>query len=84
MTTLYTRYTRTVAAALAAVVIVGLTGLTIDRGHLGGAPAGTIEVGELQTLAVGDMIVANLPAIEVRGSAVQVADRQPPLADTRG
>lgn len=84
MTTLYTRYTRTVAAAFAAVVIVGLSGLTLDRAHLGGAPAGTIEVGELQTLAVGDLVVANLPAVEVNGHAVQLADRQPPLADTRG
>ena len=84
MTTLYTRYTRTVAAAFAAAVIVGLSGLTLDRGHLGGAPAGTIEVGELETLAVGETVVASLPAIEVTGQAIQLADQQFPLADTRG
>jgi hypothetical protein len=68
MTTLYTRYTRTIAAALASVVIVGLTGLTLDRGHEGALPKGTIEIGELETVMVGDLNVAVLPAIEVIGS----------------
>lgn len=68
MTTLYTRYTRTIAAALASVVIVGLTGLTLDRGHGGALPKGTIEIGELETVMVGDLNVAVLPAIEVIGS----------------
>jgi hypothetical protein len=68
MTTLYTRYTATMAAALASVVIVGLTGLTLDRGHEGALPKGTIEIGELETVMVGDLNVAVLPAIEVIGS----------------
>ena len=76
MTTLYTRYTRTIAAALASVVIVGLTGLTLDRGHDGALPKGTIEIGEIQTLSVGDVVVATLPAIEVIGS------REVLMADT--
>jgi hypothetical protein len=76
MTTLYTRYTRTIAAALASLVIVGLTGLTLDRGHDGALPKGTIEIGEIQTLSVGDLVVATLPAIEVVGS------REVLLADT--
>lgn len=76
MTTLYTRYTRTIAAALASVVIVGLTGLTLDRGHDGALPKGTIEIGEIQTLSVGDLVVATLPAIEVIGS------REVLMADT--
>ena len=85
MTTLYTTYTRTFAAAFAAVVIVGLSGLTLDRGHLGATPAGSVEIGELQTLSVGDIVTASLPAIVVSGRrAVQLADRQPALADTRG
>ena len=43
-------------AAFAAVVIVGLTGLTLDRGHDGALPTGVIEVGTLETLAVGDLV----------------------------
>lgn len=76
MTTLYTHYTRTIAAALASVVIAGLTGLTLDRGHEGALPVGTIEVGEPQTLSIGDLVVATLPAVEVIGS------REVMLADT--
>ena len=85
MTTLYTHYTRTFAAAFAAVVIVALSGLTLDRGHLGATPTGTVEIGELQTLSVGDIVTASLPAVEVSGQRiVQLANRQPALADTRG
>ena len=69
MTNLYTRYTRTFAAAFAAVVIVGFCGLTLDRGHLGGLPRGAVEIGALETLAVGEMPVANLPAVEVTAAA---------------
>ncbi len=76
MTTLYTRYTRTIAAAVASVVIVGLTGLTLDRGHEGALPKGTIEIGELETQMVGGMNVAVLPAVEV------IASREVLFADT--
>jgi len=73
MKTLYHRNTR--IAAFAAVVIVGLTGLTLDRGHAGTLPQGVIEIGELQTLAVGDTLYAMLPAVEVIGTRdVQLAD----------
>lgn len=65
MYTLFNSYQRTIAAAFAAVVIVGFCGLTLDRGHLGGLPEGVIEIGELETLAVGETIVTNLPAVEV-------------------
>jgi hypothetical protein len=62
-------------AAFAAVVIVGLTGLTLERGHEGALPRAVIEVGALTTLAVGDLLVANLPAVEVIGTRdVRVAD----------
>jgi len=62
-------------AAFAAVVIVGLTGLTLDRGHSGALPTGVIEVGAPETLAVGGLLIANLPAVEVIGSrVVQLAD----------
>lgn len=73
MKTLYHRNTR--IAAFAAVVIVGLTGLTLDRGHAGTLPQGVIEIGELQTLAVGDTLYAMLPTVEVIGARdVQLAD----------
>jgi hypothetical protein len=73
MKTLFNRNTG--IAAFAAVVIVGLTGLTLDRGYAGGLPKGVIEVGEPQTLAVGDLLVATLPTVEVIGTRdVQLAD----------
>jgi hypothetical protein len=73
MTTLFNR--NTLIASLAAVAIVGLTGLTLDRGHDGSLPKGTIEVGALETLAVGGTLYAQLPAVEVLGSReVQLAD----------
>ena len=73
MKTLFNRNTG--IAAFAAVVIVGLTGLTLERGHGGALPRGVIEVGNPTTLAVGDLVVAQLPAVEVIGTReVQVAD----------
>jgi hypothetical protein len=73
MKTLFNRNTG--IAAFAAVVIVGLTGLTLDRGYSGDLPKGVIEVGEPQTLAVGDLLVATLPTVEVIGTRdVQLAD----------
>jgi hypothetical protein len=73
MKTLFNRNTG--IAAFAAVVIVGLTGLTLERGHGGALPRGVIEVGNPTTLAVGDLIVAQLPTVEVIGTReVQVAD----------
>ena len=73
MKTLFNRNTG--IATFAAVVIVGLTGLTLDRGHGGALPQGVIEVGEIETLAVGGLLVAKLPAVEVIGTReVQLAD----------
>jgi hypothetical protein len=82
--TTFNRNYRT-AATLAAVVIVGLTGLTLDRGHAGALPVGTIEIGELEATMVGDMNIAALPAIEVIGSrTVQLADVVAADADNQG
>jgi hypothetical protein len=62
-------------AAFAAIVIVGLTGVTLDRGHVGALPKGVIEVGNPEVLAVGDLVVAQLPAVQVIGTrVVQLAD----------
>ena len=75
MKTLFNRNTG--IAAFAAVVIVGLTGLTLERGHGGALPRGVIEVGNPTTLAVGDLIVAQLPVVEV------IAAREVQLADAK-
>ena len=73
MKTLFNRNTG--IAAFAAVVIVGLTGLTLERGHGGALPRGTIEVGQPETLSIGDLVVAQLPAVDVYGAReVQLAD----------
>jgi hypothetical protein len=72
---IYRNY-RSVVATLAAVVIVGLTGLTLDRGHSGATPEGIVEIGELQTQMVGETPIATLPAIEVTGRHLRLADAQ--------
>ena len=73
MKTLFNRNTG--IAAFASVVIVGLTGLTLDRAHDGALPQGVIEVGTLETLMVGGLAIASLPAVEVIGARdVQLAD----------
>jgi len=86
MNTLYRNYRTFTAAALAAVVIVGLTGLTLDQGHAGALPRGVVEIGELQTLQVGDLAIAALPEVQVIGSRdMQLADVESINADgTRG
>ena len=62
-------------AAFAAAVIVGLSGLTLDRGHAGALPQGVIEIGNPKTLSVGDLVVAQLPEVQVLGArVVQLAD----------
>jgi hypothetical protein len=62
-------------AGFAAIVIVGLSGLTLERGHAGSLPQGVIEVGNLVTLSVGDLVVAQLPEVQVLGTrVVQLAD----------
>jgi len=82
--TTFNRNYRT-AATFAAIVIVGLTGLTLDRGHADALPVGTIEIGELETVMVGDINIASLPAVEVIGSRdVQLADVVANDADTQG
>ena len=73
MTTLINRNTG--IAAFAAIVIVGLSGLTLERGHAGSLPQGVIEVGAPETLAVGGIVVAQLPEVQVLGTrVVQLAD----------
>jgi hypothetical protein len=73
MTTLFNRNTG--IAAFAAVVIVGLSGLTLERGHGGAEPRGIVEIGQLETLSVGNLVIARLPAVNVYATReVQLAD----------
>ena len=82
MNTLYRNYRSLTTAAIAAIVIVGLTGLTLDRGHAGATPRGVVEIGELQTLEVGNLAVAVLPEIQVTASRdMLVADFEATDAD---
>jgi hypothetical protein len=65
----------TAIAAFAAIAIIGLTGLTLDAGHDGALPRGVIEVGNPETLSIGELVVARLPAVQVTGAReVQLAD----------
>jgi len=82
MKTLFNRNDR--IAAFASVVIVGLTGLTLDRGHEGALPRGTVEIGELEAVMVGDLAVATLPAVEVIGARVSRLADVAGHADTQG
>ncbi len=75
MNTLFNRNTG--IAAFAAVVIVGLTGLTMDRGHEGGLRRAVVEVGVPETLSVGNVVIAQLPVVDV------VATRETRLADAK-
>jgi hypothetical protein len=85
MNTLIYRNYRFFAATLATVVIVGLTGLTLDRGHRGALRTGTVEIGELTTVMVGETVIAALPTVVVFGSRdVQLADRNANHADAQG
>jgi hypothetical protein len=85
MNTLIYRNYRFFAATLATVVIVGLTGLTLDRGHRGALRTGTVEIGELTTVMVGETAIVTLPAVVVVGSRdVLLADRDANHADTQG
>lgn len=85
MTTLYRNY-RSITVAMTAIVVVGLSGLTLDQGHAGALPRGVVEIGELETLQVGNLAVAVLPEVQVIGSRdLLLADFDAAEADdTRG
>lgn len=85
MTTLLTRYTATVTAVLAAIVITGLTGFALDHSSADTLPKGTVEVGELDPLAVGGLPVAALPTVEIVGHRdVMLADTAANAAGSQG
>jgi hypothetical protein len=81
MFTMVTENTRRTVSAVAAVAVVAFTGLTLDQGHLGALPQGTVEVGELSAVNVMQMASVTLPGITVTAArsrpASQVAAAKP-------
>jgi len=73
MFTMVTENTRRSFSAVAAVAVVAFTGLTLDQGHLGALPQGTVEVGELTPVNVMQMASVTLPEIVVTGERLEAA-----------
>jgi len=73
MFTMVTESTRRSFSAVAAVAVVAFAGLTLDQGHLGALPQGTVEVGELTPVNVMQMAAVTLPEIVVTGQRIDVA-----------
>jgi hypothetical protein len=71
MFTMLTENTRRTFGTVAAVAIVAFTGLTLDQGHLGALPQGTVEVGELTPVNVMQLAQVTLPEIVVTGQREQ-------------
>jgi hypothetical protein len=68
MVTLSAPRLRSFAGAAAAVFIVGIVLLAMDQGHLGAAPPGVVEVGELRLIGLaqpGDAVAATAPVAPV-------------------
>jgi hypothetical protein len=72
MFTMLTENTRRTVSTVAAVAVVAFTGLTLDQGHLGALPQGTVEVGELTAVNVMQMAQVTLPEIVVTGQRGEV------------
>jgi hypothetical protein len=75
MFTMLTENTRRTFGTVAAVAIVAFTGLTLDQGHLGALPQGTVEVGELTPVNVMQLAQVTLPEIVVTGQREQGGER---------
>jgi hypothetical protein len=75
MFTMLTENTRRTVGTVAAVAVVAFTGLTLDQGHLGALPRGTVEVGELTAVNVMQMARVTLPEVVVTGQRIQATDR---------
>ena len=71
MFTMVTESTRRTFSAVAAVAVVAFTGLTLEQGHLGALPEGTVEVGELTPIDVMQLASVTLPEIVVTGQRMQ-------------
>ena len=77
MFTMLTENTRRVTSAVAAVAVVAFAGLTLDQGHVGGMPEGTVEVGELTPVNLMQMVQVTLPEVVVTAERVEHAARLP-------
>ena len=73
MFTMLTENTRRSFSAVAAVAVVAFTGVTLDQGHLGALPQGTVEVGELTPVNVMQMASVTLPEVVVTGERLETA-----------
>jgi len=67
MFTMLTENTRRMAGTVTAVAVVAFTGLTLEQGHHGALPRGTVEVGELTAVNLMQMARVTLPGIVVTG-----------------
>ena len=73
MFTMVNESTRRSFSAMAAVTMVAFSGLTLEQGHLGALPQGTVEVGELTPVNLMQMAAVTLPEIVVTAERVQSA-----------
>ncbi len=76
MFTMLTENTRRVTSAVAAVAVVAFAGLTLDQGHMGGMPEGTVEVGELTPVNLMQLVHVTLPEVVITGERVERTERQ--------
>ena len=66
---------RAAISAVLAAAIVGTSGLALDKGHQGGLPRASIEIGPLTPVDVLPQ-VAELPAVIVSAPRLAMADRR--------
>jgi len=52
----------------AAVCVMAIAGLALEFGHAGALPAGTVEVGELQPVALEQLADVTLPGLVITAS----------------
>lgn len=67
-------------AALAAFAILGLSAFTLEQGHQGALPRGTIELGELVPVDTMALASVELPSVVVTATRLGPEER---LADAR-
>ncbi len=71
MFTMLTENTRRVTSAVAAVAVVAFAGLTLDQGHQGALPEGTVEVGEMTPVNLMQLAMVTLPEVVVTGERIE-------------
>ncbi len=76
MFTMLTENTRRVTSAVAAVAVVAFAGLTLDQGHQGALPEGTVEVGEMTPVNLMQLAMVTLPEVVVTGERIEAGARR--------